>query len=164
MRIRTRVASMGPEAGQDEPVTEIRAGHGAGARRGRAVRGDAPKARARAKPATPAGVLGWRRLGLSAALGALWVLGGCGGAVSGDIGRACLASGRDAASPQLCSCVQGVANQTLSGTDQRRAARFFDDPERAQETRTSDRAGDEAFWERYRAFADQAEAICSPAS
>jgi hypothetical protein len=89
------------------------------------------------------------------------MLSGCGGAVSGDIGRACLQSGRDAASQQLCSCVQGVANQTLTGADQRRAARFFDDPDRAEETRFSDRPADDAFWARYRDFADTAEAICS---
>ncbi|TNC63559.1 arginine transporter [Rubellimicrobium roseum] len=93
-------------------------------------------------------------------MGALVVLGGCGGRVSGDIGRACMAGGRNAASPQLCSCVQGVANQSLSASDQRRAALFFEDPDRAQETRASDRAGDEAFWLRYKAFSQRAEAIC----
>ena len=102
-----------------------------------------------------------RRFGLVAALGALVILGGCGGRVSGDIGRACMAGGRNAASPQLCSCVQGVANQSLSRGDQRRAAQFFENPDEAQQTRASDRAGDEAFWQRYRAFADRAEAICS---
>ncbi len=101
-----------------------------------------------------------RRVGLCAALGALWVLGGCGGGVSGEIGRACMAGGRDAANPQLCACVQGVANQTLSGADQRRVARFFRDPEEAQEIRVSDTARNEAFWERYSAFATRAEAVC----
>ena len=141
-------------------MTEIRAGRGTARRdpvkRAGPGRKPAPRRKA-AKP--PSGA--WRRLGLCAALGALWVLGGCGGGVSGDIGRACVTSGREAASPQLCSCVQGVANQTLSASDQRRAARFFDDPDRAQETRTSDSAGDEAFWLRYRAFADTAEALGS---
>jgi hypothetical protein len=88
------------------------------------------------------------------------VLGGCGGGVSGEIGRACVTSGRDAANPQLCSCIQGVANQSLSAADQRRAARFFGDPDRAQDVRLSDTARDDAFWERWRAFADRAEAIC----
>ncbi len=101
-----------------------------------------------------------RRFGLCAALGALWVLGGCGGGVSGEIGQACMAGGRNAANPQLCSCIQGVANQSLSGADQRRAARLFSDPDEAQSTRVSDRAGDEAFWGRYRAFANRAEAVC----
>ncbi|MFC5567015.1 arginine transporter [Rubellimicrobium aerolatum] len=101
-----------------------------------------------------------RRFGLGVALGALVVLGSCGGRVSGDIGRACMAGGRDAASARLCSCVQGVANQSLSGSDQKRAAQFFTEPDAAQQVRTSDRPGDEAFWERYRAFADRAAAIC----
>lgn len=107
-----------------------------------------------------AGIVGLRRLGLCAALGALWVLGGCGGGLSGEIGQACIGSGREAASRQLCSCVQGVANQTLSPTDQRRVARFFSNPEEAEATRASDSARDEAFWDRYRSFTDTAEAIC----
>nr|WP_246849297.1 arginine transporter [Rubellimicrobium arenae] len=93
-------------------------------------------------------------------MAALWVLGGCGGGVSGDIGRACMAGGRNAANAQLCSCIQGVANQSLSGSDQRRAAGFFEDPQSAQEVRQSNRPGDEAFWRRYKAFADRAAAIC----
>jgi len=101
-----------------------------------------------------------RRFGLGAALAALVIVGGCGGRVSGDIGRACMSGGRNAASPQLCSCIQGVANQSLSGSDQRRAAQFFENPDVAQQTRASDRGGDEAFWLRYRAFADRAAAIC----
>ena len=105
-------------------------------------------------------IVGLRRLGLSAALGALWVLGGCGGGVSGEIGQACITSGREAASRQLCSCVQGVANQTLSPTDQRRVARFFGNPDEAEAVRASDAARDEAFWDRFRNFTDTAEAIC----
>jgi phytoene dehydrogenase-like protein len=93
-------------------------------------------------------------------LAALWVLGGCGGGVRGEIGRACMAGGRNAANPQLCSCIQGVANQSLSGGDQGRVAAFFADPERAEAVRASDSSRDEAFWERYRAFTSQAEAIC----
>ena len=100
------------------------------------------------------------RFGLCVALGALWVLGGCGGGVSGEIGRACMMGGRDAASPQLCSCIQGVANQSLSGADQRRVARFFSDPEEAETIRASDSLRNESFWDRYRAFTAQAEAIC----
>jgi len=48
----------------------------------------------------------------------------------------------------------------LSGADQRRAARFFADPHRAQEVRQSSRADDAAFWLRYIAFGEQAEALC----
>lgn len=105
-------------------------------------------------------VAGLRRIGLCAALGAFWVLGGCGGGVSGEIGQACITSGREAASRQLCSCVQGVANQTLSPADQRRVARFFGNPDEAEAVRSSDSARDEAFWDRFSNFTDTAEAIC----
>ena len=97
---------------------------------------------------------------------ALTVLAACGGGarVSGDISEACMSGGRSSASPALCSCVQQVANQTLSGADQRRAASFFDEPQLAQDTRQSDRASDEAFWGRYKAFAAAAEQVCRPAA
>jgi len=88
-------------------------------------------------------------------------LAGCGGGASGEIGRACIRADREAATSSLCSCVQRVANQSLSAADQRRAADFFDNPDKAEEVRRSDAARDDAFWERYRAFADRAEAVCS---
>jgi hypothetical protein len=88
------------------------------------------------------------------------MLGGCGGGVSGEVGRACMTAGRDAASPTLCSCIQGVANQSMSGPDQRRAARLLGDPDEAEKVRSSDGFRDESFWEHYRAFAARAEAIC----
>jgi hypothetical protein len=99
-----------------------------------------------------------RRVSLLLAIALLAACGG--GGVSGEIGQACMAAGREAASPSLCSCIQRVANQSLSGSDQRKAATFFEDPQRAQDTRTSDNNRDEAFWDRYRAFADRAEATC----
>ena len=89
----------------------------------------------------------------------------CGGGtrvVSGDISTACLAANRSAASPALCSCIQQVANQSLSGSDQARAATFFYEPQLAQDTRQSDRPADESFWDRYRAFSDLATQICQP--
>lgn len=98
------------------------------------------------------------------ALLALMALGACSGGVSGDVGRACISGGRQAASPALCSCVQRVASQTLSAADQRRAAGFFSDPDRAQQTRQSDSASDEAFWLRYRAFSDRAATTCAALS
>ena len=97
-------------------------------------------------------------------LGCFLALAACGGGargVNGDVAKACIAGGRDAANRTLCSCVQQVANQSLSAADQRRAAGFFDDPDTAQETRQSDRASDEAFWTRYRAFADRAAQSCA---
>lgn len=90
--------------------------------------------------------------------------GGAGGGASGDISRACLEADRSAASPALCGCVQQVANQSLSGSEQARAATFFADPQLAQDTRQSDNWSDERFWTRYRAFADLATEICRPAA
>ncbi|PJI84980.1 hypothetical protein BC777_2974 [Yoonia maricola] len=89
--------------------------------------------------------------------------GGSGRGATGDISRACIDADRSAASPALCSCVQQVANQSLSGSDQARAATFFEDPQLAQDTRQSDRSSDERFWLRYRAFTDLASEICVPA-
>lgn len=88
------------------------------------------------------------------------VLAGCGGGVRGELGKACMAGGRSAANPALCNCVQRAADQSLTGAEQRRAVAFFEDPHRAQETRQSDNRGDENFWQRYRAFANRAEAMC----
>jgi hypothetical protein len=98
------------------------------------------------------------------ALVALTSCGGSGGRISGSasgpIGSACVSAGRSAASGALCSCVQGAANQTLSASDQARAAEFFAEPEKAQSTRMSDASTSEAFWERYRNFVSMAEAMC----
>jgi len=87
-------------------------------------------------------------------------LASCGPRASGDIGRACAASDRPAASSALCSCIQTVANQSLSASDQQRAARFFADPDLAQSTRQADGASNEAFWDRYTAFAERARLTC----
>ena len=97
--------------------------------------------------------------------GALASAAACGGGsrgATGDISRACLEADRRAATPALCSCIQQVANQTLSGGDQARAAAFFAQPQLAQDTRQSDRSSDERFWTRYRAFTDLASEICLP--
>lgn len=98
-------------------------------------------------------------------IGALASMAACGGGsrvVSGDISQACLEADRRAASPALCSCVQQVADQSLSRSEQLRAVTFFLEPQLAQDTRQSDRASDERFWERYRAFTDLASEICRP--
>ena len=104
-------------------------------------------------------------------IGAVVSLASCGGgggrgvpSATGDISRACEASGRNAASSAMCSCVQSVADQTLSGSDQSRAVSFFKDPQRAQDTRQSDNSRDEAFWKRYKSFTDLATQICLPAA
>ncbi len=82
-------------------------------------------------------------------------------ASAGPIQSACLRSDRDAANRALCSCIQQVADMTLRGADQRRAAKFFADPDKANETWLSQRASDDAFWERYKAFGQTAEAYCA---
>lgn len=79
---------------------------------------------------------------------------------AGPIENACNRSDRSAANPALCRCVQSVANQTLTRADQRQAARFFRDPQRAQDVRMSSTDRDNAFWGRYRAFGNAAEARC----
>ena len=79
---------------------------------------------------------------------------------TGPISRACLSSDRRARNPQLCGCIQTVANQSLSGGDQRKAARFFGDPQRAHDVWMSKSASDDAFWERYKTFASRSERSC----
>ena len=80
---------------------------------------------------------------------------------AGPVETACNRSDRDAASRSLCACVGQVADQTLRGADQRRAAAFFRDPEKAHKAWMSKRDADDAFWERYKAFGAQAEAYCA---
>ena len=82
-------------------------------------------------------------------------------AAAGPIQNACLRSDRDAANRVLCSCIQQVADMTLVGSDQRRAAKFFTDPDKANETWLSQRASDDAFWDRYKNFGQTAEAYCA---
>lgn len=77
------------------------------------------------------------------------------------IARACMGSDRASGNTRLCACIQRVADQMLDNREQRLAASFFRDPHRAQEIRQSDRARDERFWLRYRAFGEQAQRYCS---
>jgi len=83
-----------------------------------------------------------------------------GTAMAGAVDRACIGAGRTGDSA-LCGCIQQVADMTLGQADQRRAADFFKDPEKAQEVRMSDRRSDEDFWERYKGFVEAAEALCA---
>lgn len=91
---------------------------------------------------------------------AMAILGSCAPRVNGEIARACMAGGRDAANPQLCNCIGVVASRTLSGSDQRQLISFFGDPERANDIKINDSRGADAFWERYRAFTNAAERSC----
>jgi len=81
-------------------------------------------------------------------------------AMAGPIERACMASDRGG-NRSLCGCIQQAADMTLSGGDQRRAAKFFKDPEAAHSTWVSQSASDDAFWERYKQFGQTAEAYCA---
>lgn len=80
-------------------------------------------------------------------------------AVAGPIDSACKGSDRRS-SAQLCGCIQQAADLTLSRADQRRAASFFRDAQRAQDVRMSKSNADNAFWARYKNFASTAQAYC----
>ncbi len=82
-------------------------------------------------------------------------------AQAGPIENACMSSGRDEANRSVCGCIQQVADQMLTSTDQRRAAKFFSDPELAHKTWMSDKARDDAFWERWQSFGGSAELYCA---
>ena len=81
-------------------------------------------------------------------------------AVAGPVDSACMRSDRSASSRQLCGCIQQVADMTLGGTDQRRAAKFFKDPDLAHAVWVSQKPSDDAFWDRYKEFGSLAEAYC----
>lgn len=81
-------------------------------------------------------------------------------ATANPIERACLASGRGASS-SLCSCIGSVADDLLTRSQIREGARWFDDPQRAQDVRQSDRARDEQMWQAWRTFSTAAEQRCS---
>lgn len=81
-------------------------------------------------------------------------------AAAGRIEKACLRSERPG-SAALCGCIQQVADMTLSRSDQKTAAGFFEDPEEAQEIRASKKASDNEFWARYKNFGTAAEAYCT---
>ena len=87
-------------------------------------------------------------------------LAGCGSGVTGEIGKACIAADRSAATARLCSCVQAAANRHLNGRDQELAATFFAEPDLAQEIRARDDRASEAFWQRYKDFSRTAERSC----
>ncbi len=81
-------------------------------------------------------------------------------ASAGPIESACMASDRGG-NRSLCGCIQQAADMTLSGGDQRRAAKFFKDPEAAHATWISQSKSDDAFWDRYKSFGQTAESFCA---
>lgn len=82
-------------------------------------------------------------------------------AMAGPIESACNRSERQQSSRVLCRCIDSVADNTLTRSEQRRAARFFTNPDEAQEVRMSRTRADNEFWARYRAFGEAAERSCS---
>jgi len=80
---------------------------------------------------------------------------------SGPIKSACLASDRKARSSQLCGCIQAAADQTLNRSDQKRAVRFYGDPQGAQDARQSKSSSDERFWKAYSDYGKRAQQLCS---
>jgi hypothetical protein len=80
---------------------------------------------------------------------------------TGPLQRACMTQGRRDATSARCGCVQAVADQQLSGAEQRRGVKVFKDPHKIQEWRQSDRASDNAFWASWKAFGSTAERVCT---
>lgn len=79
-------------------------------------------------------------------------------ASAGPIERACRQA--DGGNGAVCACIQQVADMTLRGADQRRAAKLMKDPDLAHDVWVSKRESDDEFWERYKAFGNQAGAYC----
>ncbi|MCX8954029.1 MULTISPECIES: hypothetical protein [unclassified Ruegeria] len=78
-----------------------------------------------------------------------------------QIRQACMASDRSAATRDRCSCIQRVADQALTRSDQKTVAKWFKDPHQAQVLKMSKTARDDALWDRYQNFGQMAQAICS---
>lgn len=82
-------------------------------------------------------------------------------AAAGPVERACNRSDSASANRAVCACIQQVADMTLKGSDQRRAAKLMNDPDKAHEVWLSKRDADDAFWERYKAFGAAAQSYCA---
>lgn len=91
----------------------------------------------------------------------LALLAGTSAAFAGPIENACNASARSKGDRALCTCIQQAADRTLQRSEQRRAAKFFSEPDEAQQVRMSKSDSDNEFWARYRAFGEMAEAFCA---
>jgi hypothetical protein len=80
---------------------------------------------------------------------------------SGPISAACKSAGRKQATRSRCGCVQAVANQSLSRSEQIRGAAFFKDPQKAQDLRQSGGSANERFWKKWKAYGQEAARICT---
>ena len=112
-------------------------------------------------PCPPAKGRGMTRTVIWAGLGAVCLTFVASEVMAGPIAGACLQSKRQAANAALCTCIQKVADVTLRAADQRRAATFFRDPDKAQQALVSKKRADDEFWARYKVFGAQAEQSCS---
>src|SRR5690606_6114652 len=104
-------------------------------------------------------VMTMKSLGI-AAVAAVMCLSSVPAAQAAPIESACVRSERGAGNRALCGCIQQVANMVLSGSDQRRVAKFLKDPDEAHAVWVSKSRSDDAFWERYKQFGEMAEAYC----
>lgn len=78
----------------------------------------------------------------------------------GSIDHACRQAARPQATPKLCTCIQQVANTTLTKSERYKVSKWFLDPHKAQQTRQSDRRSDEILWTRYKDFGARAQKTC----
>ncbi|MFT4960949.1 MAG: hypothetical protein ACI92Z_002035 [Paracoccaceae bacterium] len=78
----------------------------------------------------------------------------------GSIDHACRQADRPAATPKLCSCIQKVANKSLTRNERYKVSKWFSDPHKAQQTRQSDRRSDETLWLKYKEFGALARKTC----
>lgn len=76
------------------------------------------------------------------------------------IERACRGSERRAATGTLCSCIQSVAEVSLTRQEQKIISKWFSNPEAAVRTSRSDHRKDEQLWARYRSFGNTAAKQC----
>jgi hypothetical protein len=100
------------------------------------------------------------RLILVLALLTLSSCGSGGNRPTGEVGQACMAAGRSAANPRLCSCIDQVAGRTLSRAEQRETARYVRDPEALHAMKIDDSPRAEAMWARYDNFVKTARTTC----
>ncbi|MEO0380151.1 MAG: hypothetical protein AAF252_07750, partial [Pseudomonadota bacterium] len=124
-------------------------------------------------PSVASEATGMVRLGLACA--ALLVVSACGGArlapssppsvlfATGPIQQACQADRRKQSSRARCGCVQAVADQSLSASDQRRGAGYFKNPQALQDVRQNQdsNASNRRFWAAWKAYGQAAAAACS---
>lgn len=77
------------------------------------------------------------------------------------IRRACLKSDRAAVSRSLCTCIQNVANATLSRSEQRRGAKFFANPQELQDLKQSSSSRNSRFLKNWKNFGTAARNSCN---